>query len=202
MYPNTVNILGITGRAGSGKSTIAKWCRDNLKAQIISIAGPLKLILGDVFGFAPSQLYGSQAEKEAPDPRYPLIPREYAQSLGSAIRKHLGEDSWIDKALRTAAGSQASLVVFDDVRYLNEAAKIKAYGGATIKLVCPDSKSKADPNHESEAGVDTIPSNLLRATIDARLSDGSTVLVDAFKRLLEPGGTLRYLTWHTRPQVE
>jgi dephospho-CoA kinase len=45
-------VIGLLGRQGSGKSTVARYLRDTFGAQVISFASPLKN-MADLYGQAP-----------------------------------------------------------------------------------------------------------------------------------------------------
>lgn len=115
-----MNIIALTGKAGSGKSTIA----DILVAQhgfvAVSLADPMKRFLREIFDFSTDQLWGSSELRNAPDARYPakvekfmgeevahwdrpnhLTPRHALQKLGTEWGRAMFEDVWIDYALRT-----------------------------------------------------------------------------------------------------
>ena len=64
-------ILGICGRAGSGKDTVADILVRDHGFVKIAIADPLKRVLKDVFHFSDDQLWGPSKLRDAPDPRYP-----------------------------------------------------------------------------------------------------------------------------------
>lgn len=64
-------IIGIAGRAGTGKDTVAgliQKLRPNV--QLVSLAGPIKEFAKQVFEFSDEQLYGPSEYRDAIDPRY------------------------------------------------------------------------------------------------------------------------------------
>lgn len=158
------NIVGFVGRAGSGKSTAAAHVLARCGGARFSLAEPLKLMARDVLGFSHEQLYGTQAQKEAVDPRYGFSPRWFLQRLGTeGCRKHLGPDVWVH-ALMRAIGlwrscGASGVAVVDDVRFPNEADAIRAAGGFVVRLVCPDAPPTPGAEHASEALVDDVPSD-------------------------------------------
>jgi hypothetical protein len=148
-------IIGLCGKAGSGKSTVAKFFRDNYGATIHSFAKPLKAIAKDFFDLSDEQVFGTQAQKETVDPRWGLSPRQILQKLGTdCIRKHLGEDVWARATLRQIPS--VGIHVIEDCRFVNEAELIRQHGGELLKLECPNRRSAADALHASEAEVDLI----------------------------------------------
>lgn len=123
-------VIGLLGPAGAGKSTVAQHLIDKYGAKKYSLAGPLKSIARE-FGFTEEQLYGTQEQKEAIDPRYGMSCRQFLQKLGTeGCRKHLGEDVWVNALLRSIRGDAARITappiaVIDDVRFINEVSAIQ-----------------------------------------------------------------------------
>lgn len=119
-------IIGLLGPAGSGKSTVAKHLIDRYAAKRYSLAGPLKEIAKRVMGFDEAQLFGSQEEKEAIDPRYGMSARTFLQKLGTdGIRQVLGDDVWIRTCFRQIKVDRPDVAVVDDLRFINEASAFR-----------------------------------------------------------------------------
>jgi hypothetical protein len=109
-------ILGMVGRAGSGKDTIADLLVYHHGFVKVALADPLKRICRNVYGFTDDQLWGPSSTRNAPDMRYPrpdppthwapcpeyLTPRYALQRLGTEWGRACYENTWIDLALRTA----------------------------------------------------------------------------------------------------
>jgi hypothetical protein len=179
-----VRIIGLTGRAGSGKSTCAAWLRDTCGAHVASFAAPLKEMAIRVYALTPGQVYGTQAEKERIDPRYGRSGRQLLQYLGTEVcRDLLGPDVWIRAAFARLerVDPLPSLVVFEDLRFPNEAQAIRDRGGEVIRLVCPDRDSSADGSHASEAFIDSIPADW---EIVATRAAGPRALVSELARVV------------------
>jgi hypothetical protein len=64
-------LLGLTGRAGSGKSTVADLLVKNHGFVAVALADPIKRICKEVFGFTDEQLWGPSERRNAPDKRFP-----------------------------------------------------------------------------------------------------------------------------------
>lgn len=125
-----MKLLGISGIAGSGKDTFAKFLGP-LGASNVALADPLKRIAKDVYDFTDEQLWGPSEERNKLDPRYPrehtwatstcsccgavrfksayeeippcfLTPRYCLQLLGTDFGRHCYGNTWVDKCLRTA----------------------------------------------------------------------------------------------------
>lgn len=164
-------IIGLCGRAGSGKSSAARFLREQFGAQIISFAGPLKQMAMDIWGFTEEQVFGEAEIKETSDPRWGITPRWALQKLGGAARKHLSEDIWVHHALSQV---EHGIYVIEDVRYLNEAhALFNCIGGYVIRLQCTDyTIPRHLQNHPSEVEVDLIPEEHVYAEIQSSRAQG------------------------------
>lgn len=155
-------IIALTGAAGSGKSTVAKYLERSFDGRIYSFASPLKLLLKELFEFSDTQLYGTQAQKEAIDPRYGFSARQAMQRMNVA-KGLLGDDVYaraLVGPLRAARASGVKLAVVDDLRFLVEADTLRAHfpGRVSVwRLENPDRESSADANHPSEIEWVKIP---------------------------------------------
>jgi hypothetical protein len=147
-------IIGICGKAGSGKSSVGRHLIEKYGAQRVSFAEPLKRMAMDIWGFSEEQVFGEADVKETIDPRWDITPRQAMQKLGQAARDHVADDIWIMTAIDHIDGP--GLWIFDDVRYCNEA-KVLSQLGTVLRLHCADSISMGVGDHPSEAEVDLIP---------------------------------------------
>lgn len=164
-------IIGLMGPAGSGKSTVAAYLVEKYGAKRFSLAEPLKEIAMRTLNFDHDQVYGSQAKKEATDPRYGFSPRWFLQRLGTeGCRAVLGENVWIRALLTKIGRTNPRLAVVEDVRYLNEAEAIESQlDGHVWRLLPPGDdetamRAAAAGEHPSErewfhhvADVDIMP---------------------------------------------
>jgi len=146
-------IIALLGSAGSGKSTVAGMLEEWHGARRYSFADLLKQIAMRAFDFTREQCYGTQAQKEAVDPRYNRSPRWFLQRLGTeGVRGVLGENFWVDATLRRIAAEAPFVAVIDDCRFPNEAAAVRAAGGSVWYLVAPGgAATSADLAHASES---------------------------------------------------
>lgn len=62
-----MKLIALSGRAGSGKDTVASF----LPARRVAFADPLKDFAKDVFAFTENQVRGPSSERNRPDLRYP-----------------------------------------------------------------------------------------------------------------------------------
>lgn len=151
-------VLGLAGRAGAGKSTVAAILAGRHGFVRLRFAGPLKAMMRAI-GLDDDALEG--AGKERP---HPLLagrsPRHAMQTLGTEWgRRCIGEDLWCvlarDAALRAMGGNPAARIVFEDVRFANEADTVARLGGLVVRVERPGLPALADAAaaHESEAGL-------------------------------------------------
>ena len=88
-------IIGITGKAGSGKDTVADYLVKNHDFIKLSFAGILKQGMQILFNLSDDQLHHPLV-KEKIDPRWGKSPRELMQWLGTDIlRKNIRQDFFI-----------------------------------------------------------------------------------------------------------
>lgn len=153
-----MNIIALMGPAGSGKSTAADLLVEEFGARRYSFAAPLKQLAQRTLMFSDAQMYGTQAEKEATDPRYGFSARWFLQRLGTeGGRATFGDSFWTDMALAAIRRDAPALAVIDDCRFANEANAVIAAGGEVWRLECPDRETAADAAHASEQGWLTAP---------------------------------------------
>lgn len=117
-----ITTIALMGPAGAGKTTVANYLEERYGARRFGLAGPLKEIAKRVMAFSDEQLYGTQEQKEAIDPRYGMSARTFLQKLGTdGCRDIMGEDIWTDTCIRTILGTNPVLAVVDDMRFVSEA---------------------------------------------------------------------------------
>lgn len=145
-------IIGLTGPAGSGKTTAAKYLVERYGATRFSFAEPLKRMAMMIYGLSEEQVFGPLEAKEAVDSRHGKSPRELLQFLGTDVcRTWLGPDVWANAALSKLEPGR--LYVCDDVRFDNEAEAIRERGGEIWHLRALGAPGTASTGHATEAGV-------------------------------------------------
>ena len=155
-------IIGIIGKAGSGKSTIS----DHLVLKHMflhnSFASSLKESAKQIFGLSYAQLYGN--EKDVIDLTLGITPRFILQQLGTEVARNIHKDTWLISLERNIEGTENLLGkehdwVIDDVRFNNEAEWIRSKGGFLLKVTRDNSIDGIDSNHQSETEQDMIIPN-------------------------------------------
>jgi len=104
--------IGICGKMASGKTTLASHLENNLKFEIISMAGEVKRVGRELFGMT---------KKDRP----------LLQKIGMKMRE-IRPTVWLDAVILQAKNHDK--VVCDDVRFINEAKSLKADGWLLVKL--------------------------------------------------------------------
>lgn len=156
----TDRTIGLTGKARSGKSTVAEILRRDHGFTIVSFADTLRDMALAIDPLIPAPVNGERLATlvkwygwEKCKDQYPEV-RRFLQRLGTdAVRNHLGHDAWI-KAWWRKRSTIAPDVVAADVRFDNEALAIGDWHGEVWRIERP---GLVDPSgaagHVSEAGV-------------------------------------------------
>jgi hypothetical protein len=151
-------LIGITGKAGSGKDTVADYLVRNHSYKKLAWADPLKAGLA-AMGFAEPP---DRAIKEIKYSDFDFSWRQAAQRLGTEWGRALDPDIWIKLMARRLYGMQQENIlvcgdpvhpVISDVRFENEAAMIRQQGGFVLHLIGRQVDLGTDATHASEAGV-------------------------------------------------
>jgi hypothetical protein len=167
-------IVGLCGRAGSGKTSIAQYLQKNYEAVVLSFADPLRDMLAPVIDQltyadldTPLSAYFNEFKEDTIE-ELGASPRKLLQDIGALMREH-NEDAFvnlakakinmlkeIDLMLSKITGRPVSdkmTYVIDDVRYDNEARWIKESDGYLINIHRPENLLRKVPAHHSENGV-------------------------------------------------
>lgn len=141
-------IIGITGRKGSGKDTVANYLVENHGYTRYGFADPLKKGIQQMFGFTDAQMWGD--DKEMIDPFWGVSGREVLQKFGTEVMqfelgnvlpalKDVGRSFWV-KRFEQWYNTHNELdlvhnVVTADTRFLHESEKIREMGGMVLKVI-------------------------------------------------------------------
>lgn len=168
-------IIGIAGKAGHGKSTIAGLIMDSTveRVEVISFATPLKQLLLKIFPYLRLEHLTDQELKSIPIPRLnDKTPRQLMQTFGTEFARSFDDAIWMYHAelrikeiihSKRQSDMTTNFIVFDDVRFENEVELIRSYSGTIIHLernVATPKQTwfeklvpKKNKVHSSEAGV-------------------------------------------------
>ena len=168
-----IKLIGLTGKARSGKDTVGDYLSKTYGHKTFTMAKPIKEACRVIFGWDDRHLHGDL--KEVVDPIYGVTPREAMQKLGTEYgRDMINTDIW---AIRTKQEvKNNNLMVLTDLRYDNEAELILSLGGIVVS-VDRDSRDIIGgvKGHKSEININE---NLITDTVK---NNGS--LVDLYKRI-------------------
>lgn len=152
-------IIGLTGRAGAGKDTMAAQLCEHHGFERYALAEPLRDMLTQLLtdaGIDHAWLF-ERPLKELPIPELGISGRRLMQTLGTGWGRGLREDFWLrlaDLALGLPAAPVHDRIVITDIRFPNEAAWIAAHQGLLVRVERPVAPVAA---HESEQHADTLP---------------------------------------------
>ncbi len=151
-----IRLIALTGAAGSGKSTVAKYLsKQRIPFTRTKFSGTLKRMLMQIPCVTDDMIEGSL--KEEPQELFGgKTTREVMQTLGT----EWGRDSvyskiWLDSWERSIC--DLTYVVVEDLRYLNEAELVKDRGGEIWRVKRPDYQCNG---HISETEMEGIKPDL------------------------------------------
>jgi hypothetical protein len=166
-------IIGFAGKKQVGKSTAAGFLcdagfvRSSFARTLKSMA---KVMLLDL-GFSEDEIQYFEEHKEEVIPLLSCTMRHLQQTLGTEWgRQLIHPDVWSMTAARCTNGllNQGVNVVFEDIRFENEAAFIRERGGLIVHI---ERETRYSDRHESEAGIRFQPGDVMiynsNLTIDA-----------------------------------
>ena len=156
-----MTVVGMHGRIGAGKNETARLIAElaDVPVRELSLAAPLKLSAAAALGVHASVL---ETWKRDPDVLVTIsrrewgrtrvlhsqTVREYLQRYGTeAHRDVFGESFWVDAVLPASLDHSDRLVVVTDVRFPNEAARVRELGGHVVGIRGPDDEAG---EHRSE----------------------------------------------------
>lgn len=170
-------IIGFAGRKESGKTTAAKHLADRNFSRL-SFADPMKnivLLLLLELGFSAEETKKFILDKKSIIPGLNKSTRHILQTLGTDWGREMVHDNiWLMIAKHRIGLVSADNVVFDDVRFENEAAMIRSIGGHIIQIVRDNS---AVDTHASEFGIVHHPGDVV--IVNDKPLDGYLADVDA-----------------------
>lgn len=168
-------LIGLTGRAGSGKDTVAAklrlvwWALDQRRTTVprtavLAFADPIRDMLRQIG--VPDVHMHDRALKEQPVPGIGRSYRELAQTLGTEWGRQLvADDLWVrlmaERLRESVAAAEdvgmARLAIITDVRLPNEAALVRELGGVLVRIERPGIEPVRE--HSSEQAVDALPAD-------------------------------------------
>lgn len=142
-------VIGLIGPEGAGKSTCAAILEGRHGYARLPFAAPLKRMIA-ALGVHDRHLYGTPEDKAAPLAIFGGKSARWAmQTLGTEWgRECIGAGFWGDVWESQAGGLER--VVSDDVRFPNEAERVRRMGGVVLCVVRSPDDFNREPRHASE----------------------------------------------------
>lgn len=185
-----MNLIGITGKIGAGKSTLATILQKYGYTEY-SFATPLKQI-AEIFGFSKESLYGSQEDKLKIHEKWGISARYFLQKLGTDIFRISLKDKipemkidnsiWIE--LFKLKYNPSIKTVISDVRFLDEAKAIKELGGIIIKIERTNNRYDKSSETNSNTHVSEIEMEQIRPDIIIQNDDSILELEIKLKNIM------------------
>lgn len=148
-------IIGITGKAGSGKDTLSDYLVNQGFIKL-SFGSAVKDIVSIVTGWSRDFVEGTNEERHLREtlkhPDYNKTCRELMQFIGTDLfRKQLSDNIWVNIIKNKIESDKINnKFVITDVRFDNEAQMIKSIGGYIIQI---NRQNIHKLNHISENGI-------------------------------------------------
>jgi len=152
-------LIGIAGRAGSGKNTFADMLFKYVETSEWAFADLLKEVVMIKFGLTREDVY-TQEGKNKFLPHLGCTVRELLIDEGHSTREKYGENFWINRLMQRIERhywddvGRDSVDLITDVRYDNEAMSVVSRGGLVIR-VNKELGEYVGMNHVSEKGVNS-----------------------------------------------
>lgn len=122
---NLTTVIALCGPAGCGKSSVANYLVENYGADRYGFATPLKRMVQSALDLTDEQVYGTQEQKEAVDPRYGHSARWFLQRIGTeGCRNTFGAGFWTKQCLDMIWRVNPRLAVIEDMRFADEATAV------------------------------------------------------------------------------
>lgn len=144
-------LIGIAGKARSGKDTVAGQLVGMYHYTRYSFADPIRTAAKDILMIDEEWIEKGGKELEVPWAKVSY--REFAQKMGTEfVREMIHQDFWLLRAEKFISECLNDNIVIPDVRFENEAAFIREQGGTVWHIERSDVESVRC--HVSESGVD------------------------------------------------
>jgi len=185
-------LIGLSGTKGSGKDTV--FLRSVAMAERMGLPKPERLAFADPLKESASKLLGIPVEDldkwKNDDPSStghltilgrPMSIRLFLQRYGTeAHRDVFGQDFWIDATLPMNFIHQGRLVFVTDVRFDNEARRVKSVGGLNYSIVAR--QVDEGDTHASEMGISSklVDQKIINTSFD----DGFSFLDQQVRAML------------------
>ncbi len=162
-----MNIIGISGKIGSGKSTLGEElgdliCAQGMKSRLASFGAEVKREASKRFRFDIILAYSEEGKGQIVFhhdlPGGAMSVRRILQWWGTDVRRKEDPDYWVKKlgqSFDALPETEGKVIIIDDIRLPNEAEFVRERAGFLVR-VQPYAGWKPGPyaNHKSETALD------------------------------------------------
>jgi len=160
--------------------------------KIYHFADPLKAMAIDLFDLSPTQVYGTDEDKNTVTPylaqgaalkgkdvldNIHMTAREFLQYFGTDVMRSIKDTVWVDYTIKKIKQEQSSVAIIPDVRFPNEVLAIKNAGGIVIRL----DRNVYNDSHKCESALD--PENFDWSQFDYVIENNNSSLGDLCESL-------------------
>lgn len=154
-------VILVTGKIGSGKSTLGEWMCNNAGSTTLAFADKLKEIAAAIGGFPVQWAYDRVMKDNIVPLAPPLTVGRFLQILGTEIGRQISSNIWARHLIHTIRSvsdvDSDDLFVVTDCRFPNEVEEVKKEFPKTavfhLTREDPTLLGSRDANHPSETGV-------------------------------------------------
>jgi hypothetical protein len=164
-----MKVICITGKMGSGKTTLANAIMREFRgaSAVIKFADPLYGIQKVIYDYITAYYDMPGLEKGAKD-------RKLLQFLGTEWgQERFGPTIWADVWKRRIERLEIGITLNDDLRFPHELTAAQQIGAITIRLECPENiraarigKNFGGTMHPSETALDGVSNNAFTFVFD------------------------------------
>jgi hypothetical protein len=174
-------LIGLTGKAGAGKSTAGTYLAEAYGFELRSFAAPLKASAASLLGVDVSDLEMWKNEpgvtvevwRDHPEGQMAIrrmTMRQFLQRYGTESHRDVfGSDFWVEQGMagvyRESLRAPGTRIAWTDVRFPNEAEAIRAKGGIILRIDRHGAGAGAHISEQLDLAPDVIVEN--NKTIDA-----------------------------------
>jgi hypothetical protein len=160
MKGNSMRIVGIHGKKGSGKDTFANFLQTaGQRVRLMAFADRMKAICSVVYG-VPIRYFYNEDTKEMPLEPWGLSPRNMMTMMNDQLKSFHGEDYFVRvikqdlaKIMELPDHQRPDTIVITDVRFAVEAEWMKEIDAPIVAVRRPSADVQEGMVHESEKGL-------------------------------------------------
>lgn len=173
-------VIGICGRAGAGKDSLASYIQNHFsdrKVHINGFATAIKEMMSKLF-LVPEDCFYDRKLKETPMPQlYEKTPREICQWFGTdVIRRDIDKRFWVNRLCSLIESTDCDIFVVPDVRFYNEYVDLRTRFKAKILYIDADRRLSV----QSDSHVSELEHNQIKEFLPEECIIYNNDAVDAF----------------------